>query len=279
MVGVRIRIQPRPFRRPQQRPFLQLKSRLPVFQRRAVALHKILVGIRGMELHQRNPAVGISIGIAAGQEPGQFPGHESLAGTRRPLENNLLLFGQQVVDFLQERDIVQVQAVGEGLQARHWWRWLRDFSAGVKNFHNALALPRLPVFADVPIVEMEISPQLPLYSVANLLNLAVDIRFLRVEKFSKGFRLADISLVLGKDGLKDVGKEDMAQQVTLSISRVLVVFKQPAAKLHVKQEFLEIPRVFEQTFLCPLPVPSTAQRFQSASLLERECARCRHPDL
>ena len=79
----------------QQRPVLQLESRLPSCKQGGTEpLHEVLVGVGRVELHQGDPL------LRPGQMLGQFLCDVRLPRPRRPLEYHLLLLLQQRHDIL-----------------------------------------------------------------------------------------------------------------------------------------------------------------------------------
>ena len=104
-----VRLRPRLFGRGEQRSVSELETRLPVPQHGTEALHEVLVGIGGMELHQpdafRRPR----------QTLRQLPRDIGLPRTRRPLEHDLPLVGQQPL-YTTKKGTLDEQLIGEPLQ-------------------------------------------------------------------------------------------------------------------------------------------------------------------
>ena len=91
-----VRLLPRHIGHFQQRPVLQLESRLPPNQPRTEPLHEVLIRIRRVKLHQPHPLLRPS------QTSGQLLGRVCLPSPRRPLEDDLQLVLEQLLDPLKE---------------------------------------------------------------------------------------------------------------------------------------------------------------------------------
>ena len=114
---------------PHERPVLEPESRLPIVkQRRAVALHEILVRIGRMELDD------LAALPASGKTTGQLLRDVRLPGAGRPLENDLFLFPKQRFDVLKEFDR-EVQLLGNRHQSVDG-RWQYDLIGSARSIQR-----------------------------------------------------------------------------------------------------------------------------------------------
>ena len=109
----------------------------------------------------------------------------------------------------------------------------------------------MPQPYDVFIEEIEVPAQLGLQSVADLLDLEVQVFGIFIDKMGEPAGSADAVLAVLQDPLEGVGEDDVKEQMPLKSSRVLFVGQQLAGEVPREQELLEVPGVIKQ------PVPRT----------------------